>query len=101
MKFVEVEPATKCWLWTGSRCKRKGHGKFWWNGQCHWAHRVSYLIFNGPLNDSQDVGHLIPEGLADPVSHDVNPDHLELQNVSDNVAECNRRRTKPKDDIPF
>ena len=80
------------WLWTG-KLSPKGYGQFWWNGRSWWAHRVSYLIFNGPLTEGMHVGHVKMPGDDGPFNHNVNPDYLIEQDIADNVTECNQRRS--------
>lgn len=74
-------PESGCWLWEGA-VDRYGYGKI--RDNCHrvQAHRVSWILHNGP----------IPEGLC--VLHKcdvpgcVNPDHLFLGTNKDNTQDA-------------
>lgn len=84
--FTDVAGETH-WLWSGCRDK-KGYGQFRMNSRAHWAHRLSYATFVGPIPDGMTVNHkrecLIPRCVC--------PDHLELLTIAENTAEGNRRR---------
>lgn len=74
------------WIWTGGTTgkHRSAHGQFYFNGKKELAHRVSYMLFNGPLAGDQMVLHQCNIGLC------VNPaclyagDHQ--QNMKDRAA---------------
>jgi hypothetical protein len=59
-----------CWLWTGSRTAN-GYGYLWHDGQ-QYAHRVVYLLVNGPIPKGRMIHHTCRVPLC------VNPEHLEL-----------------------
>lgn len=86
MRHVEIR-AGSCWLWTGHRDRHEGYGQFKWQGKARQAHRFAYAAFNDEV---------IPEGMT--VHHSchnaacVNPAHLSLMSISQNVAESNRWR---------
>lgn len=83
------------WLW--QRCKdRDGYGQFWVGGRAHWAHRLSYATFVGPIPDGLTVHH--KEECLTPGC--VCPDHLELLTIGENSAEANRRRFS-EEPVPF
>jgi hypothetical protein len=73
-----------CWVWTAGKIKR-GYGRFRLNGKLVLAHRIAYQDLVGP----------IPEGLF--VCHHcdnlscVNPEHLFLGTVVDNVDDMMRK----------
>lgn len=75
-----LEP-TACWVWT-ARLNPKGYGQFSWShdGKRTWfAHRVSYLLFNGPIPDGAEVDHLCRNRRC------VRPSHLEVVTHAENV----------------
>ena len=78
--WSKVHVTNGCWLWT--RCRRKdGYGKLGLFGEIVYAHRVAWLLTNGP----------IPKGLC--VLHHCdnppccNPDHLFLGTRADNATD--------------
>ena len=88
-KFLrKLEKTETCWNWTG-RLDEGGYGRFSIKGIWNKAHRTAYELYKGP----------IPEGLV--VRHKcnnrkcVNPDHLEVGTMKDNVADM--FRTNPPD----
>lgn len=69
-----------CWIWQGG--KRGGYGYFWY-GQAHDnAHRVSYRLFKGEIEEGLFVCHSCNNKLC------VNPDHLYLGNQSRNIKDA-------------
>lgn len=68
-----------CWLWTSGTTY--GYGSFKMNGKNHRAHRVSWLVHNGPIPDGMHVLHDCP-GADNKLC--VNPDHLYLGTCIEN-----------------
>jgi hypothetical protein len=67
-----------CWLWTGYR-DRKGYAKIRNDqGKKVWAHRFSYEMHNGPIQEGMTVDHTCRRTSC------VNPDHLELVTLEEN-----------------
>lgn len=60
----------KCWIFSGYT-DRKGYGQIKFGGRAFWAHRLSYLIFNGSLVEGMHVDHKCH------CTSCVNPDHLQ------------------------
>ncbi len=87
----------ECVAWSGYK-DDKGYGQVWACKTMHWAHRVYYALFNGPIPKGKTVDHECRNPSC------VNPKHLKLASVSYNTARGNRLRKLPKtsvDDIPF
>lgn len=76
-----------CWNWIGWK-DLLGYGRFWFLGNSRFAHRVSYILFVGP----------IPEGLFILHSCDnpscVNPAHLRAGTPQDNMDDAYTRGRK-------
>jgi hypothetical protein len=84
-KLYRVD-ASGCWIWTG-RVNSWGYGFFSYRRTAA-AHRVSYLLFRGP----------IPKGANIRVCHTcdvrlcVNPDHLWIGTQQDNIKDCAEKK---------
>lgn len=77
---VYPEPNTGCWLWAGAALPSYGHGTL--SGASYgffYAHRFSYFIHKGDFDRSKLVCHTCD------VPWCVNPDHLYLGTLSDNM----------------
>ena len=76
-----------CWEWSSSKNKH-GYGRFVCLGQSL-AHRVSYIVFHGPLFKNMFVLHKCDNPPC------VNPDHLFIGTQTDNMKDCyNKGRNK-------
>lgn len=94
LKRVRVEG--KCWVWTG--CKNEdGYPKVRYCGKTEYAHRVAFVLFNGPIPRNMTIHHKTE--CLNPAC--VNPDHLELLTREDNTVEGNTRRIEKYEDIPL
>ena len=82
-KFVERD-SDGCWNWNGYT-DRKGYGQFKMAGRAHWAHRVAYVLFVGPIPDGFQVDHTCCNTSC------VNPHHLELVTLEENVRRQHER----------
>lgn len=82
--------ADVCVLWP-YYTDRKGYGQFRMGKRMHWAHRVSYALFVGPIPEGMTVNHKCRNPSC------VNPYHLELLSVAENTALGNRHRTTSTD----
>jgi hypothetical protein len=59
-----------CWRWTGTF--RGSYGQFWYAGRMRQAHRISYLLFVGPVAKRKHVHHECGNEWC------VNPEHLRV-----------------------
>lgn len=91
-RFVQI--ADGCWLWTGSRAgswKGGQHGQFaLYHGENIYAHRLSYLLFNGPIPSGLVVRHTCDVGYC------VRPSHLLIGTHKDNAHDAVERGRLPK-----
>jgi len=78
MKYVEPEPNSGCWLWTGG-IAWDGYGNFKVPGHQRQAHRIAYELWRGPIPDGLQLDHLCS------VRSCVNPAHLEAVTGRTNV----------------
>jgi hypothetical protein len=75
----KVEKTTSCWNWTGS-IKKSGYGRFHLTHSLGVpAHRISYELTKGRIPKGLVLDHLCRN------RHCVNPDHLEIVTVGENV----------------
>ena len=59
MEKVEIgtgPPGSVCWEWTANR-NDEGYGNFWLNGRLEKAHRVSWMMAEGPIPSGIHVLH--------------------------------------------
>lgn len=82
------EPNTGCWLWL-LWCDRDGYGKPGQRGNGErLAHRISWLVYRGPIPDGASVLHRCDTPSC------VNPDHLfigdQLANMRDMIGKGRR-----------
>jgi hypothetical protein len=89
--LVAVRDASECWLWSGQRTRskyRKTYGKFYagvGKGMVY-AHRYAYELTNGQIPDGLFVCHTCD------VCECVNPSHLFLGTIQDNVTDMTNKR---------
>jgi HNH endonuclease len=75
------------WIWTGAhRGKGDPYGTFWFEGGLHQAHRVSFLLFVGPIEEGLVVHHTCEIALC------VRPMCLEKTTQAANVAHQARNK---------
>lgn len=77
--------ATGCWEWTGSRTQAN-YGFFSWGRRNWYAHRVSQILWNGPL--TPELPYAL-HGCDNPPC--IAPDHLRAGTAKDNVNDRDAR----------
>jgi hypothetical protein len=68
--WQKVEKTDGCWNWKAALYIGTGYGRFCLGGGYMLAHRFSYLIVKGPIQDGLDLDHVCRNRAC------VNPDHL-------------------------
>lgn len=82
----EKIPISGCWIWTKS-IHPDGYGSITYKNKSWKVHRLSYLIFNGTLEDKY-VLHRCDTPSC------INPDHLWLGTPSDNMKDMSNKGRK-------
>ena len=87
--WSKVDTSGTCWLWRGYKgCD--GYGVIGVGFRTALAHRVSYLLSIGPIEDGKCVCHICD------VPSCVRPSHLFVATQTENVLDCARKGRKPK-----
>lgn len=79
-KYVEDDD-TNCWEWTAATNK-SGYGRIRIDDVLRYAHRVSYRIHVGDLDDGAQVNHRCHNPRC------INPDHLYSGTQKDNIEDA-------------
>jgi hypothetical protein len=82
LKFIDKTDT--CWNWTGD--KQNGYGRIKLNNKKLQAYRVAYETWVAPIPTGMSVHHKCANRKC------VNPDHLELATVRENVGEMFARK---------
>lgn len=89
--WAKVDKSGECWMWTGKRFSTNGYGVGSIRGKSTGAHRVSWELHNGPIPKGKFIRHRCDTKAC------VRPDHLQLGDPVDNVADrVVRERRRPK-----
>lgn len=81
-----------CWDWVagfnGGRCNEYPRINVRMNGRAkkHYAHRLAYVVFKGPIPDGMTVDHVCCNTRC------INPDHLQLETNHRNAQLSHERR---------
>lgn len=82
---IEVRPGpleTPCWVWTGAT-NENGYGVLVIGGKSHYAHRIAYQLFRGPITYQKEPDHLCRTPAC------ICPWHLELVTSRENSLRGN------------
>lgn len=74
----EINDETKCWEYTGYVAK-SGYGLFYYQSTSLVAHRVSYQLAYGTIQDGLVIDHLCKNKKC------INPEHLEAVEQKENI----------------
>lgn len=77
-----LHSSSGCWLWSESKRDKHGYGRFSTHGHKVFAHRVSWVLFRGPILDGKDVLHECD------VPACVNPTHLFIGDAKANSQDA-------------
>lgn len=77
---VEVRGMDECWTWVANTTPT-GYGMFWFKGKMRRAHRVAWILTNGPIPDGLCVCHRCDNPGC------MNPQHLFLATQEGNIQD--------------
>lgn len=76
--WEKADRSGDCWIWMAS-LDSGGYGHFWYGGRLVQAHRVSWILANGPIPSGKQLNHRCHDRRC------VRPDHLYLGTQSENI----------------
>jgi hypothetical protein len=80
---IAIDPDSACWRWTGAH-DQNGYGLMRVHNAMSRVHRLSHVLFIGPIPDGYEVDHVRAHGC---VHRDcLNPEHLEAVHPHVNLA---------------
>lgn len=86
------EPNSGCWLWIKSIRKESGYGSIGDGGRVFPAHRISYELHRGEIEEGLLVCHKCD------VRSCVNPDHLFLGTQQDNMDDMREKHREARNE---
>lgn len=79
----DIDDKVTCWIWQGAKHGQgRGYGKFRLGGKVMSAHKASYLLLVGPVEDGLVIGHQCNNERC------VSPYHLKAETQSANMEYC-------------
>ncbi len=76
----KYDEGKNCWIWTAC-LNDDGYGLFRYKGRMHNAHRISYILYRGPIPKGKMVCHTCD------IPRCVNPEHLFLGDQTANMRD--------------
>lgn len=83
-RSIVIDQTSGCWLWQKAK-EAFGYGVIRADNKRYLAHRLSYKVYNGKLDDKLLVLHKCD------VPACINPDHLYMGTYKNNMEDCVRR----------
>ena len=77
--WSKVNKTQDCWEW--NTVDSNGYGRFWLDGRNLLAHRFSYSLVNGPIQNNLHIMHTCDNPIC------VRPDHLKPGSRDDNMTD--------------